>query len=410
MRFAWPRIMGGASLLLAAIAVSGLTGYVLLLLVASRMSVTDNLHFNTFWSALFFVIVALSGVQQEIARATRVRRVDTKGLASAPVFAAASALAVVVAVVASAPFWIVSGFGGDGWSFVAPLALGTAGYVVVAVISGTLYGLEVWRTISLLIAADGVVRLVFVLLVLPFSQSTVVLAWAVSLPMVLTPLLFWGLIRGGAGGRSEIEVGYRQLSWNVSRTVVAAAATGVLVSGFPFILGFLSPGEPVDTLAPLVFSIMVVRAPLATVFMSMQSYLVVAFGARGRGATQFLAVVIAGTLALTSVLTVAGGLAGPFVLSWIKPDYVVNGWVLAGLVGTSGILAMLSVTGAFTLSRAQHGLFSAGWIGAAIVTVGTLIIVPGSVEARTLVALAVGPVIGIAVHVVGLATQSLRVR
>jgi len=155
---------------------------------------------------------------------------------------------------------------------------------------------------------------------------------------------------------------------------------------------------------------MVVRAPLATVFMSMQSYLVVAFGARGRGATQFLAVVIAGTLALTSVLTVAGGLAGPFVLSWIKPDYVVNGWVLAGLVGTSGILAMLSVTGAFTLSRAQHGLFSAGWIGAAIVTVGTLIIVPGSVEARTLVALAVGPVIGIAVHVVGLATQSLRVR
>ena len=410
VRFARP-MLGGASLILAAIAVSGLAGYVLMPVVASQISPSDYRVFATFWAALYLVILALSGVQQEIARATRPRRVPTQRTASAAVFALVVAVAVIVVVVASSPLWVTVGFKGGGWLFVAPLAVGAAGYVAVAVVTGILYGLEVWRLIGTLIAVDGVLKLIAVIVVLPFSRSIDALAWAVVLPIGLTPCIFWAFIRRSVPGRYELDVGHRNLVWNTSRTVAGSVATGVLMSGFPFILGVLSPWESDDRLlGALFFAIVLVRAPLATVSMAMQSYLVVAFASRKSGAARLLALVTFGTAALTVVLTAAAGLLGPWVLSLLGSGYVLSGWVLAGLVGTSGLLAILSVTGAFTLSRGQHGIFSAGWIGAATVTVGTLVVLPGPVEVRTLVALALGPAVGVAVHAVGLGTQAPPVR
>ena len=55
-------------------------------------------------------------------------------------------------------------------------------------------------------------------------DDAVVLAWAVALPFPLAIVLLWPAIRRGFVGRSELDVGYRALSWNVARTVVASGS------------------------------------------------------------------------------------------------------------------------------------------------------------------------------------------
>ncbi len=396
--------MGAAPVILMAIAVSGVAAYLLLALVATRVSAADYVPFGVFWAALFLIVAGLSGVQQEIVRATGPRRAEPARTASASIFAVCALVTVAAIIAMSSPLWVVPVFGIAGWHFVTPLAVGAGGYVIVAVVSGTLYGLEAWRTIAVIIAGEGVVRLAAIVLVLSLGQSTVALAWAVALPFGLTLVLCWFLIRRDARGKSELDVGYRRLSWNVARTVGASIAAGLLASGFPIILKLTSPNESDSAFGALIFAVTLVRAPLVVVYLAMQSYMVVAFGVRGRGATRFLVKIIGGAVALTMVLSAVAGFVVPQVFFWFRHDYAIDGWVLAGLVSTSGVLAALTATGALILSRARHGLYGAGWIVAAIMTVGILIVVPGLIEIRMLASLALGPAFGVAVHLIGLKT------
>jgi hypothetical protein len=399
----------GVAPILLATAISGGAGYAVNAIVPIFRSPDSYTDFSVLWSALYLIIAALSGVQQEITRATGRRSVANSNDSASPArsFAIVVASVTGVAILLSGSWWLPAVVGGNGWAFSAPLALGTASYVVVAVLCGTMYGLELWTVVALMIGVDGLLRLIGVGVALLLGTGTVGLFWAVIVPFPLTPLILWAFVRTRIVGKSELDVASMRLTWNVLRTIAASAATGVLISGFPLLLAATSPLATKHDLAAVNLSINLIRAPLVIVVLSLQSYFVVRFRNSVDSAfSQFLklALLVAGaTLVLASV---AWGLA-PVVLGWFGNAYVLDGWTVAALVAASGLLGILCVSGPLALGLSQHGVYVAGWVIAAVASV-LVLLVPGPLVPRMLLALMAGPAIGVFVHTLGVLTLARR--
>ena len=171
-----------AFLIIGATAVAGISGYALTFLVFRATGAAAYSVFAVFWAALYLVIGGLSGIQQEIARATH--RIDVGSRAApsrARTFGIVTAGVVFLMVVLSSPVWSSASFRTDAQALVWPLAVGSAFYVLVATLSGSLYGVSQWRSVALLVGADGILRLVLLLLALLFTKDIVALAWVVAL-------------------------------------------------------------------------------------------------------------------------------------------------------------------------------------------------------------------------------------
>jgi hypothetical protein len=112
---------------------------------------------------------------------------------------------------------------GDLWILlVFPFAVGAAFYIVVATLAGTLFGLSKWNFVALMVAIDGLLRLVLLVAALQFTKDVAVLAWCVILPFPLAILIVWPLARKSVIGKSFIDVNIKNLTWNISRTVLAS--------------------------------------------------------------------------------------------------------------------------------------------------------------------------------------------
>ncbi len=403
-----PRRTGGLTHVLAATVVGGAAAYALTLWAGIRLG-EDYTPFAVFWSALYLVVGALSGVQQEITRATRpLAPGEPQGRTTARRFAAGAAIVVAVVALASSPAWVGAVFGGHALVLAVPLAVGLAGYVVVAVLSGVFYGLSIWRAVGAMIAVDGLVRLALTGLLLLVTTDAAVLVWAVVAPFVLVPAGCWLVFRRRVVGRYRLDVDYRTLTANVAKTVVGALATGVLVSGFPLLVATTSSSVPAARLAAVLFVITIARAPVIIIVLSLQSYFVLRFrdvaGSLARVILPVLALVAGGTL----VIALVSGLVGPWLLGTvIGRDFVVEGPLVAAIVGSGGLVAALCVTGPAALSLSRHAEAALGLITAAAVTVVVLVL-PLPFELRLVIALYAGPLAGLAVHAVALALPSRR--
>jgi hypothetical protein len=64
-------------------------------------------------------------------------------------------------------------------------------------------------------------------------------------------------------------------------------------------------------------------------------------------------------------------------------------------------IAMLTLTGAATVAAALHRAYSLGWVSATVAS-GLLLLLPLSLQTRTVVGLLCGPAVGIGVHLVAL--------
>ncbi|KQQ95842.1 hypothetical protein ASF62_05010 [Leifsonia sp. Leaf325] len=394
-------LLSGATPILAATVVAGASGYLVTTLVGATRPPAEYAGFAVFWSTLYLVIAALSGLQQEITRGTHPRPADAGRGPRFPLaarFAASVAAITAIVVLAATPF-LTALIPGEGVTPALAIALGTASYVVVAVLAGTLYGLSLWPAIGLMISIDGVLRLVGVVIVILAGGGISELMWAVVLPFPITPLVLWWFLRRRVRGRSQLDVGPRRLTWNIARTLAASVSTGILISGYPLLLSATSVGVPAARLGALVFGISLVRAPLVIVVLSLQSFLVVRFRDDAAHAYRLfvrLALLIA---VVAAVLAVIAAFVVPAVLDALWPAYHLDGWTVAGLVATSGVLGILCVSGPLTLARGRHGAYTAGWVVAAVTTIG-LLLVPLAIEERMVLSLAVGPVIGVIVHTI----------
>jgi hypothetical protein len=383
-------------LVLAATAIAGGSAYIANALVGATSSAADYAVFGVFWSALYLVIAALSGIQQEIARATRpvTAAGPSEGIRRFALLAAAAAMLIVAA---SSPLWIGAIDGGSGGPWLLPILVGAGGYVVVTVVVGVLYGLELWVPIALMSSVDGLLRLVLILIVLSTGADQGWLAWAVVAPFPLTPLLLWLTFRRRVAGRFVLDVRLPALARNSVRSVGATIATGVLISGFPLVLALVASEEPAAELGAVVLAINLVRAPLVIVVLSLQSFFVVRFRSLGGRASRLFIRIGAAILAATALLAIAAFIAGPPIITLLWPQYDIDVSLIVGLVVASGLLGVLCVSGPLVLARGDHGQFFAGWAIAAAVTVG-LLLVPLPLESRVLLALGVAPIVGAAVH------------
>lgn len=392
--------MSAAGRITIATAVSGVAGYVVTAIVYRVVGAADYAVFATFWGALYLLVGALSGIQQEITRATR--RIDPPTeprVNRARDFGVAVAVIVGVAVAGTAPLWAAGVLGQLALAW--PLAAGAAAYVLVAVLSGSLTGIAYWEPLAAMIAADGVVRLVLVSVTAVFSDDPVVLAWAVVAPFPIVILLIWPFIRRQFVGRSEIDVPVRRLAWNSVRTVIAAAATALIISGFPLLLGATAQHEDQALVGELIFTLTLSRAPVVITVMGLQSFLIVQFRSRADAAR--LHWQLQGAIVIFALMLAAlAWWAGPTLLDWVGgTDGQLEGGAVAALVASSALVGMITVSGAATLAKDGHRAYVGGWLIAALVTT-LLMVVPVELITRVVAALTIGPLVGLVVHVVAL--------
>ncbi|MFJ3391469.1 hypothetical protein [Leifsonia aquatica] len=387
----------GFLLVLIATGLVGIAGYVITWLVPRVVGVGPYATFAVFWAALFLLIAALSGIQQETTRAVRTDRSDAPPRARASVFAVGAGLLVLVLVPLTAPLWIGAIFGG-AWELVWPLAVASASYVPLAVITGTLYARRAWRSIFVVIVVEGLLRLGLIGLVLAFTSAMAPLAWAVAAPTPVAAVVGLIAIRRSGASAAALDVGYRRLSWNTARTVVAAASMGVLVSGFPALLTATSREASTSELGLVILAATLVRAPLIVVAMAAQSYLIVQFrGAKG-SFFRLLWVLEAGVVAAGAVLGALAWLIGPAVFVFLFPGTTPpGGWVLGAFVATAGVLAGMCVSAPALLVLGRHSIVTAGWVLAAGGTILALLL-PLPLDQRAALALLVGPAAGLLVH------------
>ncbi len=391
-------------LILAATALSGASGYLVTGIVAAAVDVADYTVFAVFWSALFLVVGGLGGVQHELARASEPLAADGArpiGAARASVFALVVATVVALMLAVSAPLWGPPLLGGAALAGATALGSGAVGYVLVAASCGVMYGIAAWRPLAVMIALDGVLRLALVGLALALDAPLELLLAAVALPFLATIAIVLPFV-AGVLRRSRLDVDYRRLSANTGRTIVAATATATIVAGFPVLLRASDPTAPEAVIGPLILVLTLTRAPLVIPMMAMQSYLVVRFQARPAAMLRSAVGIAAAVLLAAGLLAVVLRFVGPWLFSALfGPAYALDGLVIAGLVASSGLVAALAVTSPALLARSQHGIVTAGWL----VAVGGLVVVlfvPLPLVDRALLALAVGPLLGLMVHAVAL--------
>jgi len=393
------RRISGFMLILIATAVSGVASYAAQTLVYGGIEADDYATFAAFWSFIYLIVSALGGIQQEVTRGTREQDATAPPqINRARNFGLAASAVVFVAIVATAPLWVGAAFPELGWPLVWPLAVGTASFVMVAVLCGSLYGISQWGPLAALMSADAILRLIALVAVLVAGGGNLALAWAIALPFPAAVILLWPFIRRAIVGRTQLDVGYRAVTWNVSRTMVAAVSTGIMVSGFPLILQVTSASEPKSLVGLYVFCITLARAPLIVVAMSLQSYFIVMFrnaGVRFWGPfLKLQGAMFGGGIALA-------GLAwwlGPPLYELIYPGrQVPEGSFLAVLVLSSALVGSLCLAAPAVLARSEHVVYAAGWVASAILTV-VMLLLPLDFTLRTVLALLVGPLAGLVVY------------
>jgi len=394
-----------------ATAISGIASYVVTWLVPRHVGLANYAIFAVFWSSMYLVVGALSGIQQEVTRGTLpIATARASQVNRARNFGIVAALSVFALILATAPLWQKNVFPANGLSLVLPLAFGAGSFVLVAVLAGSLYGVGELRSLALMMTTDALLRLGAVALVLAFTINVVALAWAVALPFPVAVITLWPFIRHGVVGHTELDVNYRALAWNVARTIIAAASTGVMVSGFPLILGLTSRSEPGAIVGLYVLTITLTRAPLIIVAMSLQSYFLVSFRDYREHFWRQFAVIISTIIGAGLLLAGAGWCLGPAVFGFLFPGALrPSGPLIGALVLSSALVGILCVSAPAVLARSQHFVYSAGWLVAAIVTIAALLL-PIDFSHRVVLALLSGPVMGLLVHAGYLAGDAIHAR
>lgn len=397
---------GAAGVGIASIVAAG-CGYLVLLLAARSLDPARNADFLVFWSLLFGVFGVLGGVQSESTRASHAAESRSGGARILPWGLLLGGLAAVV-VGATAPWWGEQVLG-DAWiPGVVAVGLGAVLFAGHSAVAGILAGQLRWGTYSVLVGAEAATRLLLVVVVVLAGAATdqLELAVAVAAGAWIVLAAISRPVRSVAGAVADVAA--PRLLANTGKAAVAAASSAALVVGFPVLLRLTSGDVEFADAAPLILAISVTRAPLLMPLAAYQGVAITHFMAnrdRGLGALSRVLVLIT---VLGAAAAVAAALIGPWLLRLLFGDaYGVPGPVLAGLTLGATALAFLTMTGAAVLATGRHTVYALGWL-AATTTSLALLFTPLSMEARAVLALTIGPLVGIVIHAVAV-QRSTRV-
>ena len=219
-----------------------------------------------FWGALFGVFGVLIGISSETTRAVFAARDSGEpsaagGARVVPVSAAIGLLTVVVLGVSG--LWWAEHLFGDRWQVLLPVMLaGVAIFSLHCGVAGTLAGRSEWGRYATLVAAEPTVRVTAVALVAATTASVGGFAAAGSLAAGtwIVFVLVSRRYRSVLDARADVVL--RPFLGNVARACSAAAASALLLVGFPVLLRRDHARRDVRAAAPLILAVSLSRAPL----------------------------------------------------------------------------------------------------------------------------------------------------
>lgn len=381
--------------------VMGLSGFVVLIVTAADFGAENYALFGVFWSALYFVVVVVTGAQHEATRASLAPL--TRPGASLLVFGATLAFVVFVVVTGSSLWWSGAAFGDGHRQLGILVGLGGAGFALNCVFAGALAGAGAWKAFAALLFVEGVVRAVAVGLVLVVAADVEAAAWAVVLTYPLTFALIWVTARGRRVDLVHVSGSLRQLWANTAKTMTASAGVGALITGFPVLMSATSRDETPTVLGALTLAVMLTRAPLLVPLTGMQSFLVSVFSTPGVLPWRLLGRLLAAATMVALVLSAVAGLVGDQVLSAVfGEDFSVGSATLALLVASSGCLAAMTLVAPALIARGALGGNAVAWAVASGLAIVVLVATPCGLGLRAGVSLVIGPAVGVVIQLVSL--------
>lgn len=408
-------------------------------MIAQRaLNGSELTEFLLFWAALFTVTGIITGIQPEITRAVgtaRTRAVADRALAnraasgrtvsaegSAPqgarVVTVATALGAIASalVLVSSPLWAGHQIPHSAAVGVTAMAVGVFLYALQATMSGVTAGEDRWYLFAAVGGLESAGRLILMLAAALMIPSLAGLEVATVVPMGLWLILAFVTVSGRRLWIARADVPARRLITNILWSFLSSAAAAVLMMGFPNVLkaSGAAESEPV-VLGTLILAISITRSPIMIPLQAFQGVAVSAFlKQRHRPVAAFIKPAAA-VVAVGAVGALAAYLVGPLLFRLIYPpaagaesayEAAASGITLGALVFASALLALMTLSGNMALAVNQHRIYLAGWVVAAAVTLSLAFLVPASLVPRAIVALAVGPVCGFVVHMVGVALAS----
>lgn len=413
----------------------------LVTMIAQRaLNGSELTEFLLFWAALFTVTGIITGIQPEITRAVgtaRTRAVADRALAnraasggaasaegSAPqgarvvtVTAALGAIAGALVLVSS-PLWAGQQIPHSAAVGVTVMAVGVFLYALQATMSGVTAGEDRWYLFAAVGGLESAGRLILMLAAALMIPSLAGLEVATVVPMGLWLILAFVTVSGRRLWVARADVPARRLSLNILWSFLSSAAAAVLMMGFPNVLkaSGAAESEPV-VLGTLILAISITRSPIMIPLQAFQGVAVSAFlKQRHRPVAAFIKPAAA-VVAVGAVGALAAYLLGPLLFRLIYPpaagaesayEAAASGITLGALVFASALLALMTLSGNMALAVNQHRIYLAGWVVAAAVTLSLAFLVPASLVPRAIVALAVGPVCGFVVHMVGVSVTATK--
>ena len=408
-------------------------------MIAQRaLNGSELTEFLLFWAALFTVTGIITGIQPEITRAVgtaRTRAVADGALAnraasggaasaegSAPqgarvvtVTAALGAIAGALVLVSS-QLWAGHQIPHSAAVGVTVMAVGVFLYALQATMSGVTAGEDRWYLFAAVGGLESAGRLILMLAAALMIPSLAGLEVATVVPMGLWLILAFVTVSGRRLWVARADVPARRLSTNILWSFLSSAAAAVLMMGFPNVLkaSGAAESEPV-VLGTLILAISITRSPIMIPLQAFQGVAVSAFlKQRHRPVAAFIKPAAA-VVAVGAMGALAAYLVGPLLFRLIYPpaagaesayEAAASGITLGALVFASALLALMTLSGNMALAVNQHRIYLAGWVVAAAVTLSLAFLIPAPLVPRAIVALAVGPVCGFVVHMVGVALAS----
>lgn len=411
----------------------------LVTMIAQRaLNGSELTEFLLFWAALFTVTGIITGIQPEITRAVgtaRTRAVADRALAnraasggaastegSAPqgarvvtVTAALGAIAGALVLVSS-PLWAGQQIPHSAAVGVTAMAVGVFLYALQATMSGVTAGEDRWYLFAAVGGLESAGRLILMLAAALMIPSLAGLEVATVVPMGLWLILAFVTVSGRRLWVARADVPARRLITNILWSFLSSAAAAVLMMGFPNVLkaSGAAESEPV-VLGTLILAISITRSPIMIPLQAFQGVAVSAFlKQRHRPVAAFIKPAAA-VVAVGATGALAAYLLGPLLFRLIYPpaagaesayEAAASGITLGALVFASALLALMTLSGNMALAVNQHRIYLAGWVVAAAVTLSLAFLIPAPLVPRAIVALAVGPVCGFVVHMVGVSLAS----
>ncbi len=387
--------------------IAAASGYLVLFIAARSLDKAENASFLAYWAALFFVIGVLAGIINE----------TTRSVSSAAAQPAASlgprvvptglgigtAAAVVIAV--SSPLWAGTLFPGNTWLLVACMSLTAIAYAGHASLAGATGGQQKWNIFARLAAVEALIRLAAVGIMALAAAPLVGLEAACTAGAFvwLLFLVFSPEARLSAGARSDVP--RPVLLRRMGHALVSAAATATLITGYPIMLKFTTPGAEYALAAPLILAISLTRAPIMLPLQAFQAVLINRFvnAPRNRGLrllTQPLGLIL-GVGILGAALA---AWLGPSIMLIFGPGYSVAPLTMAVLTFAAALMAALTLTGTIALALNRHKIYAFGWVAATVISFAALLLDLPLLE-RVYLSLILGPILGAAVHMAGIRRQ-----